>query len=68
MTSPWFSHPRVPGYFEVAGDNQYWWVPVLDHVLPDEDVDPYGETAEELRASLRKRERDWRGGRGAPGG
>jgi hypothetical protein len=43
-------------------------VPVLDHVLPDEDVDPYGETAEELRASLRKRERDWRGGRGAPGG
>jgi hypothetical protein len=43
-----FAHPNLSGYIEVAGDNQFWWVPTLT----SGESGPYGEMVGELEALL----------------
>ena len=39
-----FTHSSHPGYIEVAGDNQFWWISTL--AATPQDDGPYGEPLE----------------------
>jgi hypothetical protein len=44
-----FTHEKHPGYIEVAGHNQFWWIEAL---AESDEPEHYGESPEELEAFL----------------